>query len=152
MIELLNVVFPSYNYIPETKGLQWFRNFARLVLIVPKLEKFMDVDVFMQYMAGALHAAEVELTDSQWEAVSNRLHDPLPKLTDGQLFAYTGSGDTVMYEMFIDGNTDLEEYAYARPLTQQEMGGALLKLVQEYRTNGFGIPILTRFDEAHPFN
>ena len=113
----------------------------------------MDVDVFMRYMAGALHSAKVELTDKQWEAISHRLHDPLPNFTDGQLFAYSGVelGD-VMYEVYIEGKTDLEEFPHARPLTQQEMGGTLLKLVQEYRTNGFGIPILTRFDEVHPFN
>jgi hypothetical protein len=113
----------------------------------------MDVDVFMRYMAGALHSAKVELTDKQWEAVSHRLHEPLPKLGDGQLFAYSSEEfGGVQYEMYIENETDLEEYPYARPLTQQEMGKALGTLVSEYRKNGFGMPYLLRFEEEHPFN
>ena len=113
----------------------------------------MDVDVFMRYMEGALHAAKVELSDEQWQVVSHRLHEPLPKLGDGQLFAYIdGAGEDWLYAMYVEGNTDLEEYPRVRPLTQQEMGKALGKLVSEYRTNGFGMPHLIRFEEEHPCN
>lgn len=113
----------------------------------------MDVDVFMRYMEGALHAAKVELSDKEWEAVSRRLHKPLPKLSDGQLFAYIdGAGEDWLYAVYVEGNTDLEEYPRVRPLTQQEMGKALGNLVSEYRKNGFSIPLLLRFEEEHPIN
>lgn len=110
----------------------------------------MDVDVFMRYMAGALHSAKVKLTDKQWETVAHRLHEPLPKLTDGQLFAYIGgAGGVVKYEMYVEGEIDLEDYANARPLHQDELGGMVRGLVKEFRTNGHYGSLVERFEEAH---
>lgn len=111
----------------------------------------MDVDVFMRFMEGALHAAGVKLSDTEWETVAGRLHKPLPKLSDGQLFAYIGgAGGVVMYGIYEEGETDLEEYANARPLNQTELGSSVQKLVGELRTNGRYEGIITWFEERHP--
>lgn len=111
----------------------------------------MDVAVFMRYMEGALHAAGVKLTDEQWEAVSGRLHKPLPKLSDGQVFAYTGGpGAVVRYDTYKECDTDLEEYSDARPLNQDELGLVVRGLVRELRSNGHYGSIVDQFEEVHP--